>query len=104
MLKRFIIVVKERKLMIIYLFGLLDILAGISLLLLKFNVDFYGLFFAIYLIIKGIVFIRYLASIADMVAGLMLLYAIYTGHFAIINYAAIIWLVQKGSFSFMKVF
>lgn len=88
--------------MIIYLFGLLDILAGISLLLLKFNVDFYGLIFASYLVVKGIIFLRYLVSIADIIAGLTFFYAIYTGHFNIVSYIVIIWLIQKGVFSFMK--
>ena len=102
MLKRFIILMKSGYAMMIYLLGVLDILAGLSLFLLKLDVNFFQAFFATYLAVKGIAFIRNFASLADILCSLLFFYALYSGYFGIFAYIAMFWLLQKGIFSFFK--
>ena len=89
--------------MIVYLLGILDLLAGMSLLLLKFDINFFPLFFASLLVIKGMAFIKNIASIVDLTCGLFFFYTLYSGSFLILMYLAAMWLIQKGIFSFFKV-
>ncbi len=96
-------VMKKKKSMIVYLLGILDILVGISLLLLKFNVEFIPIFFAGFVAVKGLAFIKNIASIADIACGFIFFYAIYSGYFGIFAYMAVIWLIQKGVFSLLKI-
>ena len=90
--------------MIIYLLGLLDLLAGISLLLLKFGVDFYGVVFASYLMVKGLLFIKNIVSAFDIISSIIFFYSLYFGYFGILFYLAAAWLLQKGIFSFLRTF
>ena len=89
--------------MIIYALGLLDLLAGISLILLKFKIDFLGVFFALYLIIKGVVFFRNIVSLIDLASGIVFFIALY-GYYNIAMYVAAIWILQKGIISFFRIF
>ena len=88
--------------MIIYLLGILDFLAALSMILMKFKINFYGSVFAGYLVVKGLVFIRNIASIVDIVCGAIFFYAIFTGNFSIAAYLAVIWLLQKSVLSFIR--
>ena len=90
--------------MIVYLLGLLDLLAGASFLLLKFDINFFPIFFASLLVIKGIAFIKNIVSVVDLICGLLFFYALYSGSFLIFMYLAVVWLIQKGVFSFFKLF
>ena len=87
--------------MIVKLFGLLDILAGISLFLLKFGfLKYFALVLAIYLIIKGIVFFGF-PGVIDILSGIVIIIAMF-GVFNVVYYIFIIWLVQKGLLSLVS--
>lgn len=90
--------------MIIYVFGILDLLAGISMLLNKFGIDFLGFIFASYLVVKGIIFFRSIASWIDLASGIVFFYLIYADYFGFILYLFSFWLIQKGLFSFFNAF
>ena len=80
-------------------FGVFDILSGIILILLKFGIGMHiGWYFAIYLIVKGLIFIKDISSIVDIVAGVFLILALYN-IFPHITWIFVVWLIQKGFFS-----
>lgn len=84
--------------MIVKLFGLLDILAGISLFLLKFGfLKYFALVLAIYLIVKGVMFFGF-PGVMDIFSGIVIIIAIFSV-FNVVYYIFIIWLVQKGLIS-----
>jgi len=90
--------------MIIWLFGLLDILASFNLLALSFGFHFetFLMIISAYLIIKGLLFFKDFASIIDLIAGSMILLGIFT--IAIPKTPLIILsilLFQKGATSFL---
>jgi len=83
-----------------YIFGLLDLISAVSIILLKFDMGIaLAWFCAIYLLAKGIPFIKDPASIADIISAGIILLGIF-GFFGIYSYIAIIWLLQKALFSF----
>ena len=88
--------------MIIYLFGIMDFLSGILLVLASFNFHIWSFswIFAIYLIIKGLIFIKSFTSLIDIICGILIILAI----FDIVNFLtwiAAFWLFQKSFFSFL---
>lgn len=84
--------------MIVKLFGILDILAGISLFLLKFGIGkYFALVLAIYLIIKGIFFFGF-ASALDILSAAVIIIAVISS-FNFIYFIFVAWLVQKGLIS-----
>ena len=89
--------------MILKLLGIFDILAGISLILLNVNLPLmkFVWIFAIYLIIKGIVFIKDIGSLIDLVAGIFIILAIYN-ILTSFSWIFVIWLIGKGFFSLMS--
>ena len=61
----------------IKLFGLLDILTAISLVLLYFGFfKTIGVVFAIYLLLKGLLFLKSVVSILDIISGIFILLAV----------------------------
>jgi uncharacterized membrane protein HdeD (DUF308 family) len=87
--------------MVVKLLGMFDLLSGIVLILLRFNlIKWVGLFFAAYLILKAILFIRDITSFIDIIAGIFIILAV-LGIFNILSWIFVIWLLQKGIFSLM---
>ena len=80
------------------LLGLLDATAAIALFIMKFDVGLtLGLIFGVYLLIKGVIFFS-AASIVDITAGILMLFA-YSGSYMPLNWIFSIWLLQKAFFS-----
>ena len=88
--------------MIMLLLGLMDISAAVLLGLMFFHVLFKVIIiiFGIALLIKGLIFIKSLASIIDLFAGAVLLAGIFFTIPSILFWIASILLIQKGIFSF----
>ena len=84
--------------MLVQIFGLLDILGGIALLLSKLGAD-YHIFYILGLIIitKSLIFFNAI-SFVDVLAGLFLIFTPLVG-FGFFTWILIIWLLQKGCFS-----
>ena len=89
--------------MLLFLFGILDILAAIQLILLKFNISlsFVPWALAIYTILKSLIFIKAFVSWIDLAAGVVFVFALLGVSNALIWIAAF-WLLQKGFFSFLR--
>ena len=88
--------------MIVQLFGLLDIIAALSVVLLKFDIFIWlSLVLGIYLIIKSLIFIKSLASWIDLICGIVIIIS-YIGFFSILSWIVALWLAQKGLFSLVK--
>ena len=88
--------------MIIKLFGLLDIIAGFLLILLKYHIgETLALFFAAYLIIKGLVFFGGINTFFDLTSGVLLILAA-QGVYSLFYWIAILWLFQKGIISLIS--
>ena len=86
--------------MLVYIFGLLDIVAGITFLLLKFKVFLIlTLIIIVLLTIKSLFYLSDFASWLDLISALMMLLAI-IGYYPALNYAFVLWLLQKGIRSF----
>ncbi|PLW80850.1 hypothetical protein C0585_00510 [Candidatus Woesearchaeota archaeon] len=86
--------------MIIWLFGILDILAGIVIVLLNHNLAPWniGLGFSIYLFIKSFMFKGDLMSFIDFFIGIYIILLLFGFH-SWISYLFAIFLIQKGAFS-----
>lgn len=87
--------------MVVRILGVADLLAALSILLLKFGaVPKTMVFaFAIYVIVKGLIFIKNIPSIVDIVAGILMITAAYYSYFGIPTWLAAVWLTQKGVIS-----
>jgi len=66
--------------MIIWIFGLLDLLAGLNFvaMALGFYQETLLMVIAAYLIIKGLLFLKDFASVIDLIAGLIVVLGIFT--------------------------
>lgn len=85
--------------MVLKILGVFDLLAALSIILLRFGITkTMALALAIYLIIKGIIFIKSIPSMVDIAAGLLIILAFY-GHFTFLAWIAAVWLTQKGVIS-----
>ena len=83
------------------LFGILDFITGIVLILTKFNIAIaLAAILAIYLIVKGSLFLPDLVSILDIIAGVFMILAIF-GFFNVLTWIFVVWLIQKGLFSLL---
>ena len=82
--------------------GALDIITGLWILLLNYNLsgEKIGVMLAGYLIIKGIVFRDSFMSYIDIAVAVYALFAIIVGFNALIAWICMLYLVQKGIFSF----
>lgn len=87
--------------MIVLLLGILDILAGLSIFSLSLN---WGsavvAFFAFYLIVKSLPYLKNPASIADLCVAIVFIAALLGYANVILNAISAIWLIQKGVVSF----
>lgn len=84
--------------MIMKLFGLLDIMAGLSLIYLSWGHEFLVSFFVVYLILKGLFLFGGFVSIIDIIAGIFIAVAS-AGNFSFIGWFFVVWLIQKGLIS-----
>ena len=85
--------------MSVKLLGFLDLLIALIFILAQWDIGVkFAVFCAIYLILKGIVFIYDIASIVDMIAGVYLILVLLNIHSAF-SFIFILWLIQKGLFS-----
>jgi len=85
----------------IKVFGLLDLLTGMTLIFMYFNLlKVVGAILAIYLIIKGLLFIKNVVSIVDIICGILILFAS-LGYFYYLHWVVVVWMIQKGIFSFL---
>jgi len=85
--------------MVVKLLGIFDLLAALSIILLRFGVaKTMAIALAIYLIIKGAIYIKSVPSMVDIAAGIIMVLAFY-GWFSILTWVAAIWLTQKGVIS-----
>jgi len=82
------------------LFGLLDILSAIVLVVLYYKVFGFAVIFAIYLMVKMFIFFD-LVSFIDFLAGVSIILAIF-GFQTIALWIFAIWLLQKGAFSLFR--
>ena len=88
--------------MFIYILGILDILAGLSLFSLRFEVGYFlAAIFTIYLFLKAIVFIKNWASYIDLLVVILFIVAM-LGSFNVLTYIGVLWLLQKGAFSLLN--
>ncbi len=84
---------------LIQLLGLLDILSGLVIIILRFGTfTEIGLFLSIFLGIKSLIFIKDIASILDLVTAIFLGLAALGFYFSF-TWIFSIWLLQKGLFS-----
>lgn len=85
--------------MITKLLGVIDLLAALSIILLKFNIGAnFAIIIAILLLIKSLVFIYNIVSIVDIIAVIFIFLAIFSV-FNIITWLIFFWLLQKSIFS-----
>ena len=90
--------------MLVKVFGVLDILSAISLLLLKINIgEYIGMFFGGYLILKSTPFLFTLdfASFLDFFTGIFFFVVIFFNFYPLLGLIFVIWLFQKGLFSLL---
>jgi len=88
--------------MILLLLGLIDVFSAVLLGLMFFHIILKTLIiiFGIILLIKGLIFMKSLASILDIFAGAMLIMGLFFSIPPILFWIAAILLIQKGIFSF----
>ncbi len=87
--------------MIVKLFGLLDFLGGIFLILLNWNIgNNIGLILGVLLGIKGLIFFYNWASVVDLISVLFLVLACF-GYYFSFSWIFAFWLLQKAFFSFL---
>ena len=85
--------------MIIKLFGLMDLVAAVLFLLLQWGIGGkVAIFFAIYLVVKSLIFIGDFTSWIDLIAGVYLFLVIFDVH-SFFSFLFILWLGQKAFFS-----
>ena len=88
--------------MIVQLFGILDVLAALSVVLLKLDIFVWiSLFLGVYLIIKSLIFFKSVASWIDLICGIVIIVSFF-GFFSVLSWVVALWLAQKGFFSLMK--
>ena len=86
--------------MIVILLGILDILAGLSIFTINFSwgPTLIG-FSSLYLIIKSLPFLKSIASIIDICAAAVFIFALMDLAHTALSALAALWLIQKGIFS-----
>jgi hypothetical protein len=91
----------------IKILGFMDILSSAVLISQFFNIHFPKqilIFFCIYLLIKGIIFFKFLASWIDIFAGILIIFLIFGAGYSWIRPAELIagfLILQKGLFSLL---
>jgi hypothetical protein len=88
--------------MIAKLLGIIDFLAALSIILLKFNTaESFAIVITLMLLIKSILFISDIVSIIDIIAVVFIFLAVF-GVFNIITWIVFFWLLQKAIFSMLS--
>ncbi len=83
------------------IFGVLDIIAAISLVFVSWGFgNNVALIFAVYLIIKGLLFLTSFISWLDLMMGVVIILAVF-GYVGIISWISFVLLIQKGFFSLL---
>lgn len=86
----------------IKLLGIIDLIIALIFILVQWDIGIkYAAIAAIYLIVKGIIFIFDIASVIDLITGVYLILVILGIHSAF-SVIFIIWLAQKGFFSLLS--
>ena len=87
--------------MIMFILGIIDIIAAISLFFVKWNLLISVAWIATGIIfVKAIAFIKSFASIMDLIIVVISVLALLGIMYNIATYIAIVWLLQKGISSF----
>lgn len=84
----------------IWLLGILDILSGIMMILLKYFPLKFAWIFVFYLGIKSLIFIKNIVSIIDLIAVIFFILALF-GIYNILTLIFAVWIIQKGFFSLL---
>jgi hypothetical protein len=85
----------------LFILGILDILAGVTLVILKFKVFSLAWFFVAYLILKALIFFNPFGSLMDVISAILIVLAIFQIH-NFITWLFVLWLLQKGVLSFFS--
>lgn len=87
--------------MFVKLMGILDLLAAVFIILLKWNIGSnIGLVIAILLGIKSLIFFYNWASVVDLMSVGILIFAVY-GYYFFFSWIFSLWLLQKAFFSIL---
>ena len=88
--------------MVVQIFGIIDLLASISILMLKAGVgEGFTAIIGILIIIKSLLFIKDVVSIIDLIGAIFIFLAL-MNIFTIITWLFLIWFLQKGLMSLMS--
>ncbi len=88
--------------MIVLALGILDLASAILLILARFNLlENIALIAGIYLIIKGLIFIKSIPSIIDLICGVVIVLMVF-GIIVPLYWLVAIWLIQKGISSLLS--
>lgn len=88
--------------MLVRLLGFMDLVAGMVLFLMKFQVaESWGVVIGLFLLAKALVFITDVVSVMDLLAAIVLLLAS-QGYYYFFTWIFVLWLLQKGFFSFFS--
>ena len=88
--------------MIVKILGILDLVMGLHLFLLKWELfSFLGFILGIYLLLKSVIFISDVSSVVDLVTALIYLLAVF-GIYFFFSWIFALWLIQKGIFSLLS--
>jgi len=83
----------------IKILGAVDVLTGISLILLKFNLlKQFAIIMAFLLLIKSLMFLGNFASFIDIFC-VVVIGAAFFGFYGTLTWIVVVWLIQKGIFS-----
>ena len=88
--------------MIVKILGILDLVMGLHLFLLKWELfSFLGFVLGIYLLLKSVIFISDVSSVVDLVTAVIYLLAVF-GIYFFFSWIFALWLIQKGIFSLLS--
>jgi len=83
------------------LFGLIDIMAALLFVLLKYSIGESVVWYVIaFLVIKSLMFIKNFVSYFDLASSVFLVLAVFNVYTAF-TWIAMLWLLQKGFFSML---
>ena len=84
---------------LIRILGLLDMICGIVILILKFGYfQNLGIILSFFLALKSIIFIKDIASVIDLISAVFFFLAA-NGYYFNFTWIFALWLIQKGLFS-----
>ncbi len=87
--------------MVVFILGIIDIIAGVSLFFARWDFLTQVCWFATaFIAIKSIAFIKSFASIVDLIVVVITILALTGVFYNWITYVGIVWLLQKGIGSF----